>query len=165
MDIEKEEIRILRISSFCVGKVQRGRLRSRLGPPSAAGCVEGGGKRVQRVQKVHRVQRVVDCPAGNAYKVSVTGLPSCHICQSKHIGELTTSGGFPPFGALRHHLCPCGKHVTGFSGHCVPLQIQFPCHPAVRWDYNPPMSNHLISISRQRAAKTSPSGGSPAKRE
>ena len=46
---------------------------------SAAGCVEGGGKRVQRVQKVQkvqRVQRVVDCPAGNAYKVSVTVFPS-----------------------------------------------------------------------------------------
>jgi hypothetical protein len=41
---------------------------------TAAGCVEGGGKRVQKVQKVQRVQRVVDCPVGNAYKVSVTGL-------------------------------------------------------------------------------------------
>ena len=40
---------------------------------TAAGCVEGGGKKVQKVQKVQRVQRVVDCPTGNAYKVSVTG--------------------------------------------------------------------------------------------
>ena len=62
--------------------------------------------RVHRVQKVQRVQRVVDCPAGNAYKVSVTGLPFCHISRSKHGGELATSGGFSPFGALRHHLPP-----------------------------------------------------------
>ena len=48
----------------------------------------------------------------------------------------------PPFGALRHHL-----------------------PPAVRWDYNPPRSNHLISISRRRAAKTSPSGGSGAQHQ
>ena len=26
-----------------------------------------------------------------------------------------------PFGALRHHLCPAGKHVTGFSGRDAPL--------------------------------------------
>ena len=32
----------------------------------------------------------------------------------------------PPFGGWRHHLCPGGKRVTGFSGYCVPLQIQFP---------------------------------------
>ena len=85
-----------------------------------------------------------------------------------------------PLWCLRHHLChgvkrvtgfsghcvplqiqfPCHrrKHVTGFSGHCVPLQIQFLCHPAERWDYNPPRNNHLISISRRRAARISPSG-------
>ena len=35
-----------------------------------------------------------------------------------------------PFGGWRHYLCPGGKHVTGFSGRCAPLQIQFLCHPA-----------------------------------
>ena len=34
--------------------------------------------------------------------------------------------------------------------------------PAVRWDYNPPRSNHFISISRHSIARTSPSGGSSA---
>ena len=33
------------------------------------------GVRVQRVQKVHRVQRVWYRPAGDEYKVSVTGFP------------------------------------------------------------------------------------------
>ena len=31
------------------------------------------------------------------------------------------SGG-TPFGGWRHHLCPGGKHVTGFSGRCASLQ-------------------------------------------
>ena len=34
--------------------------------------------------------------------------------------------------------------------------------PAVRWDYNPPRSNHFISISRHSIARTSPFGGSTA---
>ena len=34
--------------------------------------------------------------------------------------------------------------------------------PAVRWDYNPPRSNHFISISRHSIARTSPFGGSSA---
>ena len=38
-----------------------------------------------------------------------------------------------------------------------------PSPPAERWDYNPPRSNHFISISRRRSAKTSPSGGGAAK--
>ena len=54
---------------------------------------------------------------------------------------------FPPFGALRHHLSPKGKRVTGFSGHCVPLQIQFPCHPAVRGHNKAPYNIPLISGS------------------
>ena len=36
------------------------------------------------------------------------------------------SGG-TPFGGWRHHLCPGGKHVTGFSGRCCS-----PTNP-VRW--------------------------------
>ena len=34
-----------------------------------------------------------------------------------------------PLLVLAHHLCPAGKHVTGFSGRDAPLQIQFLCHP------------------------------------
>ena len=51
----------------------------------AAGCVEGlcsltrrgryrhWSRSAARVQRVQKVQRVVDCPAGDEYKVSVTG--------------------------------------------------------------------------------------------
>ena len=38
--------------------------------------------------------------------------------------------GASPFGGWRHHLCPGGKRVTGFSVACGSLRIQFPCHPA-----------------------------------
>ena len=78
--------------------------------------LRGRVHRVQKVQKVQRVQRVQRGwyrPVGDEYEVSVMGMPFCHISHSNLGGELATSGGFPPFGALRHHL-----------------------PPAVRWDYN-----------------------------
>ena len=51
--------------------------------------------KVQRVQKVQRVrpafgrlvQRVVDCPTGNAYKVSVTGFTFSVIWHDTHSGD------------------------------------------------------------------------------
>ena len=76
--------------------------------------------RVHRVQKVQRVQRVVDCPAGNAYKVSVTGLPFCHISRSKHGGELATSGGFSPFGAYGTTFPP-QKRGHNKAPYSIPL--------------------------------------------
>ena len=76
--------------------------------------------RVQKVQKVQRVQRVVDCPAGNAYKVSVTGLPFCHISRSKHGGESATSGGFSPFGAYGTTFPP-QKRGHNKAPYSIPL--------------------------------------------
>jgi hypothetical protein len=76
--------------------------------------------RVHRVQKVQRVQRVVDCPAGNAYKVSVTGLPFCHISRSKHGGESATSGGFSPFGAYGTTFPP-QKRGHNKAPYSIPL--------------------------------------------
>ena len=55
------------------------------------------------------------------------------------ISELSHLQRLFPLWYLRHHLTP-----------------------AVRWDYNPPRSNHFISISRHSIARTSPSGGSSA---
>ena len=46
----------------------------RLSGPGSEGKVMAACAVGKRVQKVQKVQRVVDCPAGNAYKVSVTGL-------------------------------------------------------------------------------------------
>ena len=59
------------------------------------------------------------------------------IRYEQHSDELATSGGFSPFGALRHHLCHGVKRVTRFSGRYAPLRIVFPCHPAVRGHNNP----------------------------
>ena len=54
-----------------------------------SGCAIGHtfGVRVQKVQKVHRVQRVADCPAGNAYKVSVTRLAFYVIWYDNHSAD------------------------------------------------------------------------------
>ena len=53
-----------------------------------------------------------------------------------------TSGGFPPFGALRHHL-----------------------PPAMRWDNKDPQSNPFISRTTISTGYSAPTcGGSPAKR-
>ena len=62
--------------------------RRRLGPPDGGGLCRKGRRAFG--------PRVVDSPAGNAYEVSVTGMPFCHICHSKHGGKSATSGGFPP---------------------------------------------------------------------
>ena len=48
--------------------------------------------------------KVADCPAGNEYKVSVTGLAFYVIWYDKHYDDEPPSVAFPPFGALRHHL-------------------------------------------------------------
>ena len=37
------------------------------------------------------------------------------ICDEQYYDELVAYGGFPPFGALRHHLRHGVKRVTGFS--------------------------------------------------
>ena len=86
--------------------------------------------------------RVVDCPSGNAYKVSVTGLAVCVIWQNKHYVDQPPPVAFPPFGALRHHL-----------------------PPAMRWDNKDPQSNPFISRTTISTGYFAPAcGGSPAKR-
>ena len=79
------------------------------------------GVRVQKVQRVQRVQRgkvlkfdglsgrgLWYRPAGDAYKVSVTGLALCVIWYKKHYVNQPPPVAFPPFGALWHHLPPRG---------------------------------------------------------
>ena len=72
----------------------------------------------------------------------VTGLPSCCINRTVLSAELATSGGFSPFGALRHHL-----------------------PPAERWDNKEPQSNPFISRTTiSTGCSATACGGSPAKR-
>ena len=40
--------------------------------------------------------RVVDCPSGNTYKISVTGLAFCVIWHDKHSGDWLTAFATPP---------------------------------------------------------------------
>ena len=85
--------------------------------------------RVQRVQRVRPafgrlVQRVMDCPAGDEYEVSVTDLPFCVIRYDRHsadwLATLATpypaAPDFPPEGKIDHSTLSCrvmwhiGKH-------------------------------------------------------
>ena len=67
----------------------------------------------------------------------VTGLPSCCINRTVLSAELATSGGFSPFGALRHHLSPRESVSLGSQVAITPLRTKFACHPAVRGHNNP----------------------------
>ena len=63
----------------------------------------------------------------------------------------------PPFST--------GKHVTGLSGRFPTKQNPSPMPPQKRRHNKAPKSNYLTSITKHSAARTSPSGGSPAQRE
>ena len=73
--------------------------------------------------------RVVDCPSGNAYKVSVTGFTFSIIRYDKHYGNQPPPVAFSPLWCLTAPPSrPAGKRVTRFSGRFAPLRIVFPCH-------------------------------------
>ena len=59
-------------------------------------------------------------------------LAMCCLSPAKHSAELATSGGFSPFGALRHHLSPRESVSLGSQVAITPLRTKFACHPAVR---------------------------------
>ena len=48
--------------------------------------------------------------------------------EGKTVQPAFARGKCTPFGTA-YHLSPKGKHVTGFSGRCASLRIQFLCHP------------------------------------
>ena len=52
------------------------------GAAGAAGCVEGLWFASAQGAIAPAALRVVNCPTGNAYKVSVTGLAVCVICDT-----------------------------------------------------------------------------------
>ena len=52
------------------------------GAAGAAGCVEGLWFASAQGATAPAALRVADCPTGNAYKVSVTGLAVCVICDT-----------------------------------------------------------------------------------
>ena len=70
--------------------------------------------------------RVVDCPVGNAYKVSVTGLAFYVIWYDNHSADWLAALA-SPFPAAPDFST--GKRVTRFSGCFASLRIVFPCHP------------------------------------
>ena len=68
----------------------------------------------------------MDCPAGNAYKVSVTGLAFYVIWYDKHSADWLAALA-SPYPASPDFST--GKRVTRFSGRFASLRIVFPCHP------------------------------------
>ena len=114
------------------------------GRGSAAGCVEGlcslrsGGDSPAGL-------RVVDCPSGNAYKVSVTGFTFGIIWRNKHYNDQPPPVAFPPFGALRHHLpSPLGSVSLDSQSSTTPCESSS-LATAERWDNKDPQSNPFIS--------------------
>ena len=73
----------------------------------------------------------MDCPSGNAYKVSVTGLAVCIIRYEKHYVDQPPPVAFPPWCLTAPPSRPAGKRVTRFSGRFAPLRIVFPCHRGI----------------------------------
>ena len=92
-----------------VHRVQRGRLTALraegCGRLSAAGCV-----RFAQGATAPAALRVVDCPSGNAYKVSVTGLAFYVIWHEKHSADWLAT--LSPLWWLRHHLSPASGDTT-----------------------------------------------------
>ena len=78
------------------------------------------------------------------------------------ISEISRLQRLFPLWCLRHHLpAPLGSVSHDSQVALLPYESGS-LATAVRWDYNPPRSNHFISISRHSIARTSPSGGSTA---
>ena len=78
------------------------------------------------------------------------------------ISEISRLQRLFPLWCLRHHLpAPLGSVSHDSQVALLPYESGS-LATAVQWDYNPPRSNHFISISRHSIASTSPSGGSTA---
>ena len=71
--------------------------------------------------------RVVDCPSGNAYKVSVTDSPFCVIWHEKHSADWLAALASPYPASPDFHLKV--KRLTMICASLMLLQIMFAVHP------------------------------------
>ena len=71
--------------------------------------------------------RVVDCPSGNAYEVSVTDLPFSVIWHEKHSADWLAALAFPYPALPDFHLKV--KRLTMICASLAFLQITFAVHP------------------------------------
>ena len=91
--------------------------------------------------------RVVDCPAGNAYKISVTGISSLCFRPPKHGGEKATSGGFfTPLVSLFYSL---EGRLYGFPSRSPVLKVFFILRR--RRHHNPHGLKGRVKLSNLRA--------------
>ena len=157
----------------CRRRVVFASLRGRrpFGPRVVVGalCGHAFGVRVQKVQRVLRVQRVLPASSRRVqrvwYRLTAMDLFKCRLSAAALPAAVKTkqpgfARGNAPLSVLRT-TSPKGKHVTGFSGRFAPLRIQFLCHPGGgSLIYAYPCAN--LSRSLYSAAKISPSGGEAA---
>ena len=101
--------------------------------------------RVQRVQRVRPafgrlVQRMMDCPTGNAYKVSVTDLPFCVIRYDRHSADWLATLATPYPATPDFPLCR-GQNKTPrntlfinsttiSTGYCATVEV---LHRTSKW--------------------------------
>ncbi len=71
--------------------------------------------------------RVVDCPSGNEYEVSVTGLAFCVIWYEKHSADWLATLASPYPASPDFHLKV--KRLTMICASLALLQIMFAVHP------------------------------------
>ena len=111
--------------------------------------------------------RVVDCPSGNTYKVSVTGLAFCIIRHEKHYVDQPPPVAFPP---LVPYGTKGGMHFQRPQGGCkgfrCPRQrhIKLPSEPArsVGRTHRSVRSTRTIEPGRRKAPEpSSPKGTCP----
>ena len=109
--------------------------------------------RVQRVQKVQKVQRVVDCPAGNTYKVSVTGLAFYVIWHDRHSDDWLATLASPYPASPDFHLKV--KRLTMICASLMLLQIMFAVHPRESVSHD----SQVALLPYESCSLATPSGG------
>ena len=97
--------------------------------------------------------RVVDCPSGNAYKVSVTDSPFCVIWHDKHSAELSAFGRYTPYPAAPDfHL-----KVKRLTMICALLALLHPLLSLTHWIFRSrmlPYKSSSHSANHVRCAST-----------
>ena len=124
------------------------RLRRRLkerGAASAAGCVEGLHRFAQGATAPAAL-RVVDCPSGNTYKVSVTGLAFSVIWHDKHSADWLAALATPYPAAPDFPLCR-GQNKTPRIILFISGALLSPCRRRYRHIYDGAES----AVPRQRS--------------
>ena len=95
----------------------------------------------------------MDCPAGNAYKVSVTGSPFCVIWHDRHSADWFAALASPYPAAPDFHLKV--KRLTMICASLALLQIMFAVHPRESVSHD----SQVALLPYESCSLATPSGG------